>query len=105
VRRRYTDIGAPDNRINVVVSQVLTPRTKTSIPVLDFVVTANYKYIIIIVRLIKSFFGKSTVAVLSLLFFVFKLFKQNGGIKMNRDNLWLSVHPDIFLNPNFVLNS
>jgi len=94
VRRRYNEVGAPDNRINVVVSQVLTPRTKTSIPVLDFVVTAHRKHTIIIVRLIKSFFGKGAVAVLALLFFVSKPFKQNGGGKMNRELLEKPFDPD-----------
>jgi hypothetical protein len=35
VRRRYTEVGTPDNRIIVVSNQVLMPRTKTSKPVLD----------------------------------------------------------------------
>jgi len=79
VRRRYNEVDAPDNRINVVVSQVLTPRTKTSIPVLDFVVTAHRKHIIIIVHLIKSFFRNEGVAGLVPFFFVStKPFKQNG---------------------------
>ncbi len=84
MRRRYNEVGAPDNRINVVVSQVLTPRTKTSIPVLDSVVTAHQKHTIIIVRLIKSFFGKEAVAVLALLFFVYEPLNQIGGSKMKQ---------------------
>ncbi|MCK4486997.1 MAG: hypothetical protein KAU38_09575, partial [Desulfobacterales bacterium] len=35
VKRRYTEVGTPDNRIIVVFNQVLMPRTKTSKPVLD----------------------------------------------------------------------
>ena len=76
MRRRYNEVGAPDNRINVVVSQVLTPRTKTSIPVLDFVVTAHRKHIIIIVHLIKSFFWKGAVAVLVAALFCFERRQQ-----------------------------
>jgi hypothetical protein len=48
------------------------PRTKTSIPVLDFVVTAHHKHIIIIFRLIKSFFWKGAAAVLVAAIFVLK---------------------------------
>ncbi len=54
----------------LVLNQVLTPRTKTSIPVMDSVVTAHHNYYTISVRLIKSFFGKGAVAVLGLLFFI-----------------------------------
>ena len=72
VRRRYNEVGAPDNRINVVVSQVLTPRTKTSNPVLDSVVTAHHNHNIISVCLIKSFFGKGAVAVLVAALFVYE---------------------------------
>jgi hypothetical protein len=41
VRRRYTEVGTPENRINVVLNQVLMPRTKTSEPVVGPVVTAH----------------------------------------------------------------
>ena len=89
MRRRYNEVGAPDNRINVVVSQVLTPRTKTSIPVLDSVVTAHRKHTIIIVRLIKSFFGKGAVAVLVAAFFVLK---GGNNVKSNTRNKGCKHH-------------
>ncbi len=41
VRRRYTEVGTPDNRIIVVFNQVLMPRTTTSEPVFGPVVAAH----------------------------------------------------------------
>ncbi len=55
----------------LVLNQVLTPRTKTSIPVMDSVVTAHHNYSTISVRLIKSFFAKGAVAVLVASLFLF----------------------------------
>gem|GEM_PF-4345929 len=57
VRRRYTEVGTPESRINVVLNQVLMPRTKTSEPVVGPVVTAHQFRLLAYLRVFnKSFF-------------------------------------------------
>jgi hypothetical protein len=60
------------------------PRTKTSKPVLDFVVTAHQIYIIIIVHLIKSFFWKKSSCRIGASLFFFNPFKKSDFIEYEK---------------------